>query len=165
MTRLNAVWNNFNLRGQDWDHFWQDSDAGGPVTYTDTGGAVAILVASGVDAIVQENIGGATGILVGSGTDAPTQEDAGNAVGILSGSGVDQYEIVVTYSDVGSATGNLIGSGVDEYTSPAVIPVFREDSFSGGRYEDIFRVPTERVKMPTKDELRRKREEEEIMIM
>ena len=29
MARLNAKWFNFTLRGQKWDHFWQDATASG----------------------------------------------------------------------------------------------------------------------------------------
>lgn len=152
MARLNAKWNNFRKRGQKWDHFWMDAFLTSSVTLSNVGN-IASAEAFGTPSII-EVATGVGGIASAEAFGTPSITLVINAVGIPS---AEVFGIPT-----------LSGSGI-----PVIVPGGGGVESGGGgyNYDDIFRrkpIPVNQDvyrRKPAPAVLRRKREEEEILIL
>lgn len=106
-------------------------------TYTETGGAVSVLSASGADLATFTDMGQATSPWSASGADLLVATETGGALSAWSGSGVDLLTITETggaispweatgadtlgWSDTGSAISAWSGSGADIWTPGGIV--------------------------------------------
>jgi hypothetical protein len=81
-------------------------------TYTETGGAISVLTASGADLLTFADTGQATTVLTASGVEALTLTETGQSISVLTASGAD----TVTFIDTGQAISVLTATGVEAET-------------------------------------------------
>lgn len=93
MARLNAIWNNFNLRGQTWDHFWQDAKVASTGSNLNGSATISFSTSTTISSI---------GIL--SGNTTITLSQSGN----IKGSGFLNGGSTITVN----GTSNILGSGL-----------------------------------------------------
>jgi hypothetical protein len=81
-------------------------------TYTETGGAISVLTASGADLLTFADTGQATTVLTASGAEVEVFTETGQSTSILTASGVEEE----TLTEIGQATTVLTASGIEALT-------------------------------------------------